>query len=73
MTLHNPAFTPYSTQLAAIYGAPITLVDDAFEWALDTARLQDGWSGIPDLNPLIYNRIASDVEAYIAHEMETAA
>lgn len=65
MTAHNPAHTPQNLELAAVYQLPVETVDDAIDYALDKARLEEGWGGIPDLNPLIWHRIGTDVERYL--------
>lgn len=71
----NPHYTPYNVDHAAFYGLPVATVDDAIRAALEEALLQDGWSGIPELNPLIWNRINSDVLRTLENhvQMEKAA
>jgi hypothetical protein len=61
MTTHNPSYEPHNLELSRAYGLPLTTVDDAITGALEHAAKVDGWSGIPDMNPLIWNRVGSDV------------
>ena len=61
MTTPDPAHRPQNVELAAAYRLPIKTVDDAITGALEHARLVEGWNGIPDLNPIIWNYISSDV------------
>jgi len=58
----NRYHEPWSTELASDYSLPIEEVDAAIDNALDTAAMQDGWNGIPELTDRIWNRIGSDVE-----------
>lgn len=64
MTLHNPYYSPENLELAAAYHLPVTTVDDAIDFALTQASLEDG-AVYRDLNPLIWHRIGSDVERYL--------
>lgn len=59
----NSYYSPENLELAAWYGIPVTTVDDAIDMALTTASLEDG-AVYRDLNPLIWNRIGSDVERH---------
>ncbi len=58
----NRYHEPWSTELASDYSLPIEEVDAAIDSALDTAALEDGWNGIPELSDPVWNRIGSDVE-----------
>ena len=60
--MSNRYYEPWSTELASDYKLPIEEVDHAIDEALNTAALEDGWNGIPDLTDRIWNRIGSDVE-----------
>lgn len=62
MTPHNRSYEPHNLELAHAYGLTVETVDDAIRGALEHAAKVDGWSGIPDMNLLIWNRIGSDVE-----------
>lgn len=70
MTLHNCAYAPENLELAAAYEVPVHIVDDAIDFALTQASLEDG-ARYADLNPLIWNRIGSDVENWIINYNET--
>ena len=59
----NPYYPPENAELAAYYGIPVTTVDDAIDSSLTTASQEDGCR-YTDLNPLIWNRIGSDVERH---------
>ncbi|MBT2484806.1 MULTISPECIES: hypothetical protein [unclassified Microbacterium] len=61
MTTPNPYYSPQNLDLSRAYGLPVKTVDDAIQGALEHAVKVEGWSGIPDLNPLIWNFISDDV------------
>jgi len=65
----NRFYEPYSTEVASDWNAPIDTVDHAIDEALSEAALQDGWNGIPDLNDMVWNRIASDVQDRVLDDL----
>lgn len=73
MTLYDKRHTPYNLDYAALYGVPVEQVDEAISLALEVASAEDGWSGIPELNPLIWNRIGSHVEHQLDYLRKDAA
>lgn len=61
MSTPNPYYRPQNIELAAAYSLPVETVDDAIRGALEHAAKIEGWAGIPDLNPIIWNHVSSDV------------
>lgn len=71
----RPEYAPQSVELAREYSLPLETVEHCIREALEVAAGVEGWSGIPDLNPLIWNYIGSDVLIRVEQhaEMEKAA
>lgn len=61
MNTPDHRYTPQNAELSRAYGLPVKTVDDAIQGALEHAVLVEGWAGIPDMNPIIWNYISSDV------------
>ena len=70
MTTPDPAYRPQNVELSQAYGLPVDTVDYAIRCALETARDTEGWNGIPDLNPIIWNYISSDVLRRLDNHVE---